>query len=286
MKANLHLLTRCNFRCKHCFAKFSSSQALSFDDWKIVIDNILASGHIDAITLAGGEPLLHSDFIRIVYYLNSLSVPVGMITNGTLLSDNFIEAHAACFSEIGMSVDSFDPVSNVDMGRCSHDLMSLRFRDVEHKIDMIRKNSDANIKINTVVNSFNKADILAAEMAYLRINRWKILRMQYFENGCFNNRCMCVTDDEFNRYAEGALTYFKKPYSKDKILYRIRDNFNVVVESSLKSDYIIIDTDGYLVDNTGDDYIRVSDCKSESFIDGFKRFCFNSDLYWKRYVEV
>ena len=218
MKVNLHLLELCNFKCKHCFAKFGSKQLVRFDDWKVIINNVLSSGFIDAINLAGGEPLMHPDFIDIVKYINSLNVKIGIITNGSLLSSDFVRNYSFYFDEIGISVDSFDPVVNIDIGRCTHDLVSLRFMDVEDKINLIRENSDAKIKVNTVVSSSNKSDVIVAEMNYLNINRWKIFRMQDFENGSFSNKSQGVTDDEFNYYAGSALAYFHKIYKKERIL--------------------------------------------------------------------
>ena len=58
---------------------------------------------------------------------------------------------------------------------------------------------------------------------------------------------------------------------------------NIVVEKSMINSYIVIDSSGYLLDNSGDNYKRISDAKSESFKEDFKKFNLDKDLYMARY---
>lgn len=41
MKVNLHIIEACNMHCGFCFAKFQCRKALSLEDWKHIVDNIV-----------------------------------------------------------------------------------------------------------------------------------------------------------------------------------------------------------------------------------------------------
>ena len=41
LKVNLHIIEACNMHCEFCFAKFQCKKALSLEDWKHIVDNIV-----------------------------------------------------------------------------------------------------------------------------------------------------------------------------------------------------------------------------------------------------
>lgn len=41
LKVNLHIIEACNMHCEFCFAKFQCRKALSLEDWKHIVDNIV-----------------------------------------------------------------------------------------------------------------------------------------------------------------------------------------------------------------------------------------------------
>lgn len=41
LKVNLHVIEACNMHCEFCFAKFQCKKALSLEDWKHIVDNIV-----------------------------------------------------------------------------------------------------------------------------------------------------------------------------------------------------------------------------------------------------
>ncbi len=53
---NLHYTNHCNYRCRFCHSHFQKTP-LTFDDWKTIIDNIMAGMDVERFNLAGGEPL-------------------------------------------------------------------------------------------------------------------------------------------------------------------------------------------------------------------------------------
>ena len=45
LKVNLHIIEACNMHCEFCFAKFQCKKALSLEDWKHIVDNIVGDSH-------------------------------------------------------------------------------------------------------------------------------------------------------------------------------------------------------------------------------------------------
>lgn len=98
----------CNFQCFYCVNSLEEERrrkngivmnSMSFENYKLCIDNIQKEGHLKVLTLAGmGEPLLHPQIVEMVQYAKEKNVAdcVRIITNGSLLSqkmsDGLIEA--------------------------------------------------------------------------------------------------------------------------------------------------------------------------------------------------
>jgi radical S-adenosyl methionine domain-containing protein 2 len=103
---NLHLLEKCNYRCKHCFARFDSYKLLSVQNWKRIIDNITEKTPVSRFNLAGGEPLLYQGLDEIIEYINTKDIQVSLITNGYLLSEEHIHEFKGRLSMVGISIDA------------------------------------------------------------------------------------------------------------------------------------------------------------------------------------
>jgi hypothetical protein len=85
---NLLLTQQCNRSCPYCFAKKHMSDSpsdgiLTWDDLIYVADFLEASKE-KSISLLGGEPTLHPDFVDFVSYLIERRFRVNIFTNGIL----------------------------------------------------------------------------------------------------------------------------------------------------------------------------------------------------------
>lgn len=89
---NIHITNKCNYRCTHCFGKFSKTKKeLDFEEACKVIDNIAQYFSKQGIThgrinLAGGEPLLCPFLDDLIKYIYDCGIKVSIITNGSLLT--------------------------------------------------------------------------------------------------------------------------------------------------------------------------------------------------------
>ncbi|MEZ4747561.1 MAG: radical SAM protein, partial [Calditrichia bacterium] len=88
--AQLVVTRRCNLSCAYCNEYDNFSAPIPFDALKSRITK-LARLNTFAITLTGGEPMLHPDIDRIIRYINSLGLVSTIITNGYLLTKDRIE---------------------------------------------------------------------------------------------------------------------------------------------------------------------------------------------------
>lgn len=117
-KINLHILEACNFRCRQCFSKFGTEKLLPVEDWKKIVDNCIAGADVTEFNIAGGEPMLYPGLIELVKYIRSKGVKVSLITNGSLMDEEWIKNYAGLYETIGFSVDSLNDETNKKIGRC------------------------------------------------------------------------------------------------------------------------------------------------------------------------
>lgn len=94
--ANVFITNYCNLRCKYCFARGmlgdSHSNELTLEEVDKVKDIIGHSHHINEperniISILGGEPTQHSNFIKIIDHLVNSGFIVKLFTNGTFTSE-------------------------------------------------------------------------------------------------------------------------------------------------------------------------------------------------------
>ena len=95
---HIEITMECNERCIHCYLPNklkSKAEQLSFVHFCEIVDEFVALGGED-ITLSGGEPLTHPDFIKMLEYCNSKNLKSNILSNLTLMNDELIEALKNC----------------------------------------------------------------------------------------------------------------------------------------------------------------------------------------------
>ena len=107
---DLHLTGACNLRCPRCSGgerKGSLSSELVYD-----LLRQLREGDVRGIIYTGGgEPTMHQDFSKIIRYTKELGFSIGLITNGSLLTDEIMETISACNAWVRVSLDSYNEES-------------------------------------------------------------------------------------------------------------------------------------------------------------------------------
>lgn len=293
-KINLHILEACNFRCRQCFSKFGTEKLLPVEDWKKIVDNCIAGADVDEFNIAGGEPMLYPWLAELVKYIRSKGVKVSLITNGSLMNEEWIKNCAGMFETIGFSVDSINDETNRKIGRCDRNGKTIPSGRVVEFCGLIRKYAPGcRIKINTVVSALNKDEVMSDFIDEIAADRWKILRMKPFQHGSFSNLDIQISDEEFERFVERNK---EKNREKDKKESRKEAETEakaetetarreIVVEPDMKASYVLIDSNGCLLDNAVDEMtpVAVCNCLREDFAKGLQRLTLDREKYEARY---
>lgn len=110
---NVYLTNECNLRCNHCFMNsgIKMKDELDTETWlQILRDFRNANG--ECLTISGGEPLMREDFGHILKYAADLGINTTVLTNGTLWTKELIDSLSKYISEIQISIDGVDELSN------------------------------------------------------------------------------------------------------------------------------------------------------------------------------
>ncbi|MDR0645731.1 MAG: radical SAM protein, partial [Elusimicrobiota bacterium] len=106
----LEITLACNMRCLHCGSAADGTNrkdALSFEDWKKVIDDLNILG-VEGITLSGGEPFLYPKWRELLEYINKVnpSIIKMIITNAFNITEDDIEfLKTIGLNHLGISID-------------------------------------------------------------------------------------------------------------------------------------------------------------------------------------
>lgn len=297
-KINLHILETCNFRCRQCFSKFGTEKLLPVKDWEKIVDNCIAGTDVTEFNIAGGEPMLYPGLVELVQYIRDKGVKVSLITNGSLMNEEWIKNCAGMFETIGFSVDSINDETNRKIGRCDRNGKTIPAGSVVELCRLIRKYAPGcRIKINTVVSALNKDEIMFDFIDEIAADRWKILRMKPFQYGNFSNLDIQVSDEEFEEFVERNREKNKEKREKQEEKEAGKEvragakagtetaRREIVVEPDMKASYVLIDSNGCLLDNAVDEMtpVAVCDCLREDFANGLKKLTLDRKRYEARY---
>lgn len=169
---SFHIVKPCNMRCKFCYATFEDfhvGRQLNIDDAMEVILKLADAG-VQKITFAGGEPMLYKNLDKVIMLTKYEGITTSIITNGSLLTDKWLHKMRDHLDWIGLSIDSLDYSSNEKIGRIGKpqpDYINLisTIRLLEYKL-----------KINTVVNRYNKDEDMNGFIEYTSPDRWKVFQ--------------------------------------------------------------------------------------------------------------
>ncbi len=111
-----HKLTyNCNLRCKMCPFWKRSSQDVSIDREKAILQRIYYSG-VCGIAFEGGEPLLRADLAEILAFSRSLPLHTSIVTNGTLLESRIEEIAPFIDGVVYVSLDGLEKTHDAIRG--------------------------------------------------------------------------------------------------------------------------------------------------------------------------
>ena len=229
--------------CGFCFAPFSdlpplSAKYLPHDDSTLLI-SLIAQVGFHKINFAGGEPTLISWLPSLVQHAKSLGLTTSVVTNGSRVTEAWLDDLAGSLNILAISIDSVDAETQRKIGRTVKGKSPMTRADYL-SIGESAKARGIRLKVNTVVNRHNVAEDFRPFIKAMRPERWKIFQALPVEGqNDFKFDEFAITSDEFDLYVD-----------RNRSVYQ--DSIRVIPENNeeMTGSYLMIDPLGRFFDNT------------------------------------
>lgn len=234
---NFHLTKACNMKCEYCFAEFNNvdSQIDLTNQLKTI--KLLKEYGFKKINLVGGEPFLIKHFEELLKYASELGFITSIVTNGTLITDKFLNQMHTFIDMIGVSIDSLNANTNSKIGRKT----STMTPDQNYYLNLCKqiKSYEIDLKINTVVSKFNFDESYKDFITDVEPIRWKIFQVLEIE-GENSIKDLKISNEEFKHFINNNHI----------------DGLSIIGEDNelMTGSYIMIDPMGRFFDNTNGGY--------------------------------
>jgi MoaA/NifB/PqqE/SkfB family radical SAM enzyme len=145
--AHIIPIRRCNLSCTYCNEYDKISEPVPTDEMLRRIDKLAALG-TTAITISGGEPLLHPGLDEIIRRIRSHGILATLITNGYLLTGERIERlNKAGLDYLQISIDNVIP----------DDVSKKSLKVLDQKLLSLAAHAEFNLTVNSVLGSSIKS---------------------------------------------------------------------------------------------------------------------------------
>jgi MoaA/NifB/PqqE/SkfB family radical SAM enzyme len=141
--AHLIPIRRCNLACAYCNEYDATSLPVPLPALLERVGHLADLG-TSAVTLSGGEPLLHPELEAVVKRARRRGMMASLITNGYLLSpERILALNRAGLDHLQISIDNVEP-----------DAVSMKsLRLLEPKLQWLARYADFSVAINSVVGA-------------------------------------------------------------------------------------------------------------------------------------
>ena len=243
---NFHLWEPCNMRCGFCFATFQDVKRemdipkghLPKEDCISVVDQIAEFG-FEKINFAGGEPTLCPWLPDLIARAKEYGIITSIVTNGSRITDQWLDNLNGCLDWIGLSIDTVDPEKLIRLGRA----IGGRIPIAEEKyLDIIGeiKRHEIRLKINTVVTSVTWEEDFTPFIRLAEPERWKLFQaLPVKGQNDAHIADFIVTAEQFEAYV------LRNRIVESDGITAVPENNEAMTES-----YVMIDPAGRFFDNT------------------------------------
>ncbi len=213
---------------------------MPFEQWRPIFDDLRFNQGIEKINFAGGEPLLYKDLLRCCEYCKSIGFTVSIVTNGSLVTEDFIRKASGSVDWIGLSVDSTDEEIESELGRCDPSHKATHIRNVI-RVARLAHTFGIKVKLNiTVVRQSYQQDF--SELIRIinpeRVKAFQVMRLEGHNGDVFDQ--YAITTEQFNqfirRHENIQLSNGQGP---------VFESSDVIVDS-----YLMLDPQGNVMRNT------------------------------------
>ena len=273
---NFHLWEPCNMRCHFCFATFQDVKKTILPKGHLpkeqALDVIrkLADAGFEKITFAGGEPSLCPWISELIYEAKVYGLTTMIVTNGTNLTDDFLQKNKGILDWITLSVDSLNDEINIETGRAIRGKKPITKEEYYQMVEKI-KLYDYGIKINTVVTNCNASEIMVDFIEFAKPKRWKLFQVLPIEgqnNGSVDP--LLINDEQFNFFIQRNKT-------KSETIHVIPEYNNQMMGS-----YVMIDPAGRFFDNSTGKHIYSKPINDVGVKSAISEMNYDSDKFEER----
>lgn len=207
---SIALTNRCNLLCHHCYANTVSkwNDYYTKDDVLKLLKVIDKLGYL-SVAFGGGEPLLFDGFGELIKEgYEKTNLCINFTTNGTLITQDFLNEIKGCVGCIRISLDGIGDVYNRVRGVDA-------WKKVYRGIKLISKNN-IRFGFNTLLTSVNFDNMLDIADLARKVNAMNILFLKFKPHGR-------------GEMMYGLTPSFKQMNKLPKIIERIRNDFKLEV---------------------------------------------------------
>jgi MoaA/NifB/PqqE/SkfB family radical SAM enzyme len=157
--AQVVVTRRCNLSCGYCNEYDDSSAPVPAEVLKARIDHLASLGTV-AVTLTGGEPLLHPKLDELIAHVVSRGMVCTLISNAYAMTPRWIDRlNKSGLLLVQISVDNLEP----------NDVSEKSLSKIREKLQLLRERARFGININAVLGSCPPEDTrkLVAEVEKL-----------------------------------------------------------------------------------------------------------------------
>ncbi len=220
----------CNLKCLHCILGGCSSQEqeLTTQDSFRVISRIVQLGG-KTLRITGGEPLMRKDLGLIVREAHASGLGLDLITNGTMLGDDFLKKYGRCISHMAISIDGQKEAHEYLRGRGSYEKSILSARRV--------MDAGINLSVYITIHSLNEnsLDLLVDELISLGVGSFHFNEIN-MEGRASENRHLLLGQEKTSDRMDRILSQLQKVVEVGHVS---RDS-----RCSISSDSIYLSSDG------------------------------------------
>ena len=192
---------------------------------------LLKEAGMKKLNLAGGEPFLDTKFLHdlLAYGKEGLGIEsISIVSNGSRIKEDFLRENAAYIDILAISCDSFDPETNIKIGR------GRTGKNVEQLKNIARwcRKFGIKFKINTVVCSLNWSEDMTGLITELQPFRWKVFQ------------CLIVTGENDNEQRKRDARSFlvtKEQWGTFVDKHKHLEGFVPESNEIMKGSYLILD---------------------------------------------
>ncbi|TFA99677.1 Radical S-adenosyl methionine domain-containing protein 2 [Trichoderma ghanense] len=241
ISVNYHFSRKCNMSCSFCFHTATTSHIESPENAKRGL-KLLKEAGMKKCNFAGGEPFLYPkflgemiDYCKLTLQLESVSV----VSNGSLIKEQFLRQHGRNIDILAISCDSFDEATNIKIGRGSGNQVEKLY-----EIAFWCQKYNIKFKLNTVVNRFNHLEDMNRQLSALQPFRWKCFQVLIVagENdsdaALRNAHSLTISDEEFDDFCQrhrGQASLVPEPNRLMARSYLILDEYMRFLDRNGKS---------------------------------------------------